>query len=354
MKSIKIGNKDVGDGFATFVIAEAGCNHNGDIGLAKKLIDSAVKSSADIVKFQSYHAELMYSKKTPIMQHFRERMGFGEGATMFDLIKATELPYEHHEPINAYCHDNNIPFASTPFDEETVDFLEQFDPPMYKVASFELVHYPLLRKVAQTGKPLVLSTGMATLGDIENALMVIQREADSQVALLHCVSNYPALPEDYNLRVIETLKRSFDVPVGISDHTPGIETALIAVAAGANLVEKHITVDQTLPGPDHHFSLDVRELCELVSGVRRVEKMLGSSIKHCVPAEEDMKHIGRRSLVAAVDIEAGQTITETAVCIKRPGFGLHPIHFETIIGARAKNSIEADTPLEWDDLLTKD
>ena len=353
MKTIKIGDQNVRDGFPALSIAEAGCNHNGDLHLARRLIDSAADANADLVKFQSYHAEKMYSKQTPIMRHFRERMGFGEDATMFDLIKATELPYEYHEPIYAHCRQRSIPFVSTPFDEETVGFLEKFSPPMYKVASFELVHFPLIRRIAQTGKPIVLSTGMADLGDIEAALRTIEREIEPQVVLLHCVSNYPAMPEDYNLKTIDTLKRAFNFPVGISDHTPGVETALIAVASGANLVEKHITVDKSLPGPDHHFSLDSQELHDLVSGVRRVEAMLGSPIKRCVQAELNMKNIGRRSLVAAIDIEAGEIVTPEFISIKRPGSGLHPMHLETIVGARAEVDIRADTPLQWDHFLIR-
>jgi len=352
MNVVKIGKKSVGDGFPVFVIAEAGCNHNSDIELAKRLVDCAKTAAADIVKFQTYHAELMYSRKTPIMAHFRERMGLGDDATMFDLIKATELPYELHPAIVRHCDKRKIMFASTPFDEDSVDFLEQFDPPVYKIASFEMVHYPLIRKVARTKKPVILSTGMSSLGDIEKALSVIHQEQNDKVILLHCVSNYPAVPEDYNLRVIETLKKAFNTPVGISDHTPGIETALIAVAAGANIVEKHITVDQSLPGPDHHFSLDPKQLNQLVSGVNRVSSMLGTNIKQCLDSEMNMKHIGRRSLVAAIDIRHGETLSERHIAIKRPGYGIHPEFLEMLMGKESIVDIEVDTPLTWEMFLS--
>lgn len=351
MKTVRIGDKFIGDGHPSFIVAEAGCNHNGDLELAKKLIDMAVNAQADVVKFQTYKSELLYSKQTPMLEHFRERMGFGPDATMFDLIKATELPFELHEPIVEHCRTNNIPFTSTPFDTESVDFLEKFDPPAYKIASFEITHYPLMQKVAQTGKPIILSTGMSDLGDIEKALKTIYAEGNDQVILLHCVSNYPAEPQDYNLRAMETIKRAFGVPVGISDHTPGVETALIAIAAGANLIEKHTTLDQSLPGPDHYFSLKPDQLSELVEGARRVEAMLGSPIKHCTAPEEGMKHIARRSLVAAADIKAGEIVGESAIAVKRPGFGLHPELQDVIIGSTARIDIIEDTPLSWEMFL---
>ena len=222
MKEIKIKGKVVGDGKPCYILAEAGCNHNADINIAKKLIDISVEAQADGIKFQTYKAENMYSKKTPMMKHFKERLSVGNDATMYDLIKMTELPYEMHKPIAGYCLEKEIPFLSTPFGEDDVDFLDKFDVPAYKIASFEMTHFPLIKKVAGKGKPVILSTGMSTLGDIEKVLTIINGEGNDQVILLHCVSNYPAKPEDYNLKVIQTLKSAFGYPVGLSDHTPGI------------------------------------------------------------------------------------------------------------------------------------
>jgi len=345
--SIRIGEVSIGNDEPTFVIAEAGCNHNGSIDIAKQLVDSAVKSGAHAVKFQTYASELMYSKQTPMMSHFKERMNLGEDATMFDLIQATELPLEHHEPIVGYCREKSIPFFSTPFDLGSVEFLSQFDPPAYKIASFEMTHFPLLERVGATGRPVILSTGMSNLGDIEKALIQLDKVGSDEVILLHCVSNYPAQPEDYNLRVIETLKRAFGFPVGISDHTPGIETALVAVAAGADIVEKHITVDQQLPGPDHHFSLTPEQLQDLVAGVKRVDLMLGAPYKRCTPSEREMREIGRRSLMAAKDIRKGEVIRHEMLAVKRPGTGLHPQYADVLLGAIAKVDITSDSPLTW-------
>ena len=309
MKTVRIGEKNVGDGNPCFIMAEAGCNHNQELELAKRLVDQAAKARADGVKFQTYRAENMYSRKTPMMAHFKERLSAPDGATMYDLIKMTELPYDFHEPITTYCRQKGVPFFSTPFSEGDVDYLEQLDLPAYKIASFEMTHFPLIRRAASTGRPVILSTGMSTLGDIERVLAIFEREGNDRVILLHCVSNYPCRPEDTNLRVIETLKRTFGFPVGLSDHTPGIEVAKIAIAVGANLVEKHITTDQGLPGPDHYFSLTAEELSALVCAAREIEAMLGSSIKRCTDAELDMKRIGRRSLVAATAIPRGSKIT---------------------------------------------
>ena len=347
MKTIKIGDGKVGDGNPCYVLAEAGCNHNANIDIARKLIDMSVEAGADGIKFQTYKADNMYSKKTPMMQHFKERLSVGENATMYDLIKMTELPYEMHQPISDYCMQMGIPFLSTPFGEDDVDFLDQFDVPAYKIASFEMTHFPLIKKVAGKGKPVILSTGMSTLGDIEKVLEIINAEGNDQVILLHCVSNYPAKPEDYNLKVIQTLKSAFGYPVGLSDHTPGIEVPKIAFAVGVNLIEKHITIDQSLPGPDHYFSLTPDELKELVKVRNGIEKMLGNPQKRCTEAEKSMKYIGRRSLVAAKDIPAGTKIISEMISVKRPGYGLYPELIDNLIGSITVKNIEEDEPLSW-------
>lgn len=351
MKTVHIGTAAVGDGNPCYILAEAGCNHNQRLDFARQLVDTAAAARADGIKFQSYHAENMYSKKTPMMEHFRTRLNAPESATMFDLIKMTELPWDMHEPIVAYCRQKSMPFLSTPFEEAAVDLLERFGVPAYKIAAFEMTHYPLIRKAAATGKPIILSTGMSTLGDIEKALGAVYREGNEQVVLLHCVSNYPARPEDYNLRVIHTLKAAFGCPVGVSDHTPGIDVAKIAIALGANLIEKHITVDQTLPGPDHYFSLTPDELRGLVRARDDIEKILGSPHKTCTEAEQAMKHIGRRSLVAAVDIPVGATVTGDMIAVKRPGYGLHPELMDVVVGSVAVRLISEDEPLAWDMFL---
>lgn len=352
MKVVTIGKKPVGGDNPCFIIAEAGCNHNQSLDLAKKLVDMAVVAEADAVKFQSYHAENMYSKMTPMMEHFRKRLNASADATMFDLIKMTELPWEMHTPIVEYCREKETVFFSTPFELEAVDLLEQFEVPAYKIASFEMTHFPLLKKAAQTGKPMILSTGMSTLGDIEKAMSVIYGEGNDQIILLHCVSNYPARPEDYNLRVIDTLKVAFGCPVGLSDHTPGTKVAEVAMALGADLVEKHVTIDQSLPGPDHYFSLTAEELKALVGARDKIEAMLGSPFKQCTQAEQAMKKIGRRSMVAARKIPSGTVVSPDMIAIKRPGYGLHPEVMDTIVGSATVRDVQGDEPLSWDMFLT--
>lgn len=354
MQTIRFGDRPVGDGHPCYILAEAGCNHNQQLELALKLIDIAKEAGADGVKFQTYRAENIYSKQSPMIEHVRKRIHAPEDATMFDLIKMTELPWEMHTPVVEHCRARGIEFLSTPFDFEAVDLLEAFNVPAYKIASFEMTHYPLLRRVARTGKPVILSTGMSSLGDIEKVLTVLHAEGNDQVVLLHCVSNYPARPEDYNLRVIHTLKTAFGYPVGLSDHTQGIDATKIGLAMGANLIEKHITMDQSLPGPDHYFSLTPGELSALVKARDEIEAMLGSPVKHCTPGEASMKELARRSMVAAVPIAKGATITAEMIAVKRPGSGLHPELFDVLVGSVAQRDIAEDTPLQWDMVIAYD
>lgn len=348
MRTVKIGKKLVGDGYPCYILAEAGCNHNQDLEIAKRLVDMAALSKADGIKFQTYRAENIYSKKTPMMSHFKQRMNAGKGATMYDLIKKTELSWSMHRPIVEYCRKKKVVFLSTPFEEKAVDFLQTFRVPAYKIASFEMTHFPLIRRVARTGKPVILSTGMSSLGDIEKVVSIIQAEGNDSIILLHCVSNYPAKAEDSNLRVLNTLKSAFGFPVGLSDHTPGIEISKIAMAVGANLIEKHITTDQALPGPDHYFSLTIEELRELVKARDFIESVLGSPYKRCADNEKPMKHMGRRSLIAARDIAGGSCVRADMIAVKRPGYGLHPELMENVIGMVAIKDIEEDEPLSWD------
>lgn len=348
VKTVKIGERSIGDGHPCFIIAEAGCNHNGDLGLARKLIDMAVEAKADVVKFQTYNADTMYSKKTPMIKHIKERVKASENSTMYDLIKMTELPYDMHKPIVEYCRERRMPFVSTPFSEYDVDFLEQFNVPCFKIASFEMTHFPLLRKVAATKKPVVISTGMSTLGDIERVLSIFYQAGNDNVVLLHCVSNYPAKPEEMNLRAIPTLKNTFGYPVGLSDHTPGIEVPKIAMAIGANAIEKHITIDQSLPGPDHYFSLTPDELNGLTKAARDIETWLGSPRKHVTERELEMKRIARRSLVAGASMKAGTIVKPEMLAVKRPGMGLDPGMMEVLVGKKVVRDIELDDPLTWD------
>lgn len=351
MKTVHIGTRPVGDGHPCFIIAEAGCNHNQKLDLAKRLVDMAAAANADAVKFQTYAAEEIYSRKTPMLAHFKKLMNAPDDATMFDLSRATELPYNLQPLVAEYCRRRGTTFFSTVSSQKGIDLLEELGVPVYKIASFEMTHFPLLRQVGQTRKPVILSTGMSNLGDIEKAMNAVVQGGSDQIILLHCVSNYPAKPESCNLRAIQTLKTTFDCPVGFSDHTPGIEVTKIAIAIGANMVEKHITVDQNLPGPDHYFSLTPDQLIALVQAAREIEMVLGSPTKFCTAGEEEMKRIGRRSLCAARDIRKGERVTEAMVAVKRPGTGIPTELMDVVIGAIAVRDIEADEPLSWDMFL---
>lgn len=347
MKTIEIGGVAVGDGHPCYVVAEAGCNHNRSLDLARQLVDMAADAGADAVKFQTFTAETIVSSKAAAMEH----IAAGSGKSITELFGELELPTEFHRPIAEHSRARGIPFMSSVFYEEGVALLEALDVPGYKIASFEIGHLPLLREVARTGKPVILSTGMATLRDIERALDTLSAAGDDRVVLLHCVSNYPARPEDYNLRVVESLKTTFGLPVGVSDHTPGIEMPKISVAAGANMIEKHATVDQTLPGPDHSFSVNPAELKAMVAAVRAVEAMLGSPRKRPLDSEREMAALGRRSLVAKTAIPAGTAVTDAMLAVKRPGSGLEPWMADIVLGRKVRRDVAADEPFVWDMFL---
>ena len=345
---IVIGGRAIGPGKPCFIIAEAGSNHNRDLNLALKLIDVAAEACADAVKFQTYSAETLYSKKTPSMEYLNKGKLIKEGETVWDLIKRIEMPREWHPELAAHCKERGVVFLSTPFDLSAVEELERVNVAAYKIASFEITHLPLLRAAAKTGKPIILSTGMADLSDIELAVETIYSEGNRALALLHCAINYPPRYEDLNLRSMDTIRQAFGVPVGFSDHTLGIISDVAAVARGANIIEKHFTLDRSLPGPDHSFSLEPGELKTMCDAIRDTEKALGSPIKKHTEAEKEMHRLARRSLVAARDIQAGAIITDDMIDVKRPGFGIHPRFMELIVGRAAKRAIEQDDILSWD------
>lgn len=348
MRKVKIGNHWIGDGEPCFIIAEAGSNHNRDFKQALRLIDVAVESGADAVKFQTYSAETIYSKKTPMASYLKNKNLVEEGETLWDIIKRIEIPREWHKGLNNYCNKKGIMFLSTPFDIKAVDELEEVDMKAYKIASFEITHLPLLEYVSKTGKPIILSTGMANLSDIETALEVIYKHGNNQVVLLHCAINYPPRYEDLNLRAMETMRQAFQLPVGFSDHTLGITSDIAAVALGACVIEKHLTLDRTLPGPDHPFALEPDELKAMVDSIRNTEKALGSPIKKHTEAEKELYRIGRRSLVAACNIPKGTIITKDMIDVKRPGYGIPTKMIDVVIGKMAKVDIEEDDIITWE------
>ena len=348
MKTLTIGKRKIGEGFPCFVIAEAGSNHDRKLDQAFKLIDAAAAAGADAVKFQTYSAETIYSKKTPKPEYLKKKNLSGKNESLWEIIKRIEMPREWHPKLKEYCAQRGIIFMSTPFDLKAVDELEKVNMPVYKIASFEITHFPLLEKCAKTGKPIILSTGMADLSDIETALDVIYKAGNKQVALLHCAINYPPKYQDIHLRAMDTMRQAFALPVGFSDHTLGIIVDIAAVARGACIIEKHFTLDRKLSGPDHPFALEPNELKAMVEAIRQTEQSLGSPIKKRTAAEEELYKLARRSLVAAGDIPKGVKITRKMLEVKRPGYGIPTKMMDIVIGRRAKIHIEEDDILTWE------
>ena len=348
IKKVKIGERVVGSGESCFIIAEVGSNHDRKYEQALKLIDIAIDAKADAVKFQTYSAEKIYSKKTPKMSYLKKDNITGKDESVYDLIKRIEIPREWQKDLYDYCAEKGIMFLSTPFDLQAVDELEAINVMAYKVASFEITHFPLLEYIAKTGKPTILSTGMADLSDIETALEIFYKNGNDDVILLHCAINYPVKYEDLHLRAMKTMRQSFQVPVGFSDHTLDITSDIAAVALGACVIEKHFTLDRKLPGPDHPFALEPDELKAMVEAIRDTEAALGSPIKKHTKAEEELYKLARRSLVAACDIPIGTIITHEMIEVKRPGLGIHPKNLDVVIGRKARIDIEEEDILTWE------
>ena len=342
---VKVGERWIGGGEPCFVIAEAGANHNRDLAMGKELIDVAAEARADAVKFQTYSAETLYSKKTP-------RFSYLEGVSdqdTWDLIKGIELPREWQGELAAHAARRGIVFLSTPFDHQAVDELAALGVPAYKIASFEIVDLPLIGHAASKGRPIILSTGLASYEDIADAIAACAGAGNRDVMLLQCASLYPAPPARMNLRAMATMRRAFAVPVGLSDHSLGIHVASAAVALGASIVEKHFTLDRRLPGPDHPFAVEPGELRALVTHIREVEAALGDGLKLGPAPEEAEMHLkARRSLIAARPIPRGTRIERSMIAIKRPGSGIRPKFVDLVVGRVASVDIEEDAVLTWE------
>ena len=342
---VKIGNRSVGDGEPCFIVAEAGANHNRDLSMGKELIDVAARAGADAVKFQTYSAETLYSKKTPRFTYL-ERQTSKE---TWNLIKEIELPREWQAELAAHAAARGIAFFSSPFDYRAIDELDALGVPAFKIASFEIVDLPLIRYAAAKRRPMIISTGLATYEDVQDALEACWAAGNRDVVLLQCASLYPAPPARMNLRAIATLRQAFGVPVGLSDHTLGIHVASAAVGLGACVVEKHFTLSRSLPGPDHPFAVEPAELAEMVRQIREVEAALGDGRKlGPAPEEEEMHQKARRSLIAARWIPKGTRIERDMIAIKRPGFGIRPKFVDLVLGRVAKVDIDEDTVLTWE------
>jgi Sialic acid synthase len=319
----------------TFVIAEIGANHNRSLSLAKEMIDVAAEAGADAAKFQIYSAPTLYSAQQDPQMHY-------DGRELNSLIESVETPRNWLPELSAYCRKKNILFFATPFDMAAVDELDDVSE-LFKIASFEIVDLPLIRHTASKGKPMIISTGLANMGEIEDAYMACLSQKNGQVVFLQCASCYPASASIMNLRSMATMKRAFGTPVGLSDHTLGIHISVAAVAMGASVIEKHCTMDRKMKGPDHPFAIEPDELKEMVRQIREVEAAQGDGFKRG-PQSDEMKLYGmaRRSIHAAVDIAAGTRITEQMLIAKRPGYGLRPKYIDWVVGRKASRDITQD------------
>ena len=330
----------------TLIIAEAGVNHNGDIELAKKLIASAAAAGADLVKFQSFITAKSISLQAPKAQYQKDSTGSAE--SQFEMVRKLELSKADHQVLIAECRQHGIGFFSTAFDTESFDMLLELGLSLVKIPSGEITNLPFLRHVAACGKPIILSTGMALLGEIEAALEVLEHAGTprDRITVLHCNTEYPTPMSDVNLRAMRSLKETFGVNVGYSDHTVGIEVPIAAVALGATVIEKHFTLDRKLPGPDHQASLEPHEMKAMVSAIRNIEQALGDGIKRPSPSEAKNRSIVRKSLVAVRAIHAGEQFSAANVTAKRPGTGMSPMRWDEVIGRTAARNFAADELIE--------
>lgn len=336
----------VGPGQPCFIIAEAGVNHDGDVGRACALIDAAADAGAHAVKFQTFRTDLLVTEGARKAAY--QENGTGADESQADMLRRLELPADSWRLLSDRCRQRGIIFLSTPFDEDSAELLHDLGVPAIKLPSGELTNLPLIASIARRGRPIILSTGMGTLGEVASAVQVVEAAGAPPLALLHCVSDYPTAPEDANLRAMDTLRAQFDVPVGWSDHTTGIDIAIAAVALGATIIEKHFTLDRELPGPDHAASLEPDELTLLVSSVRRVESAMGDGMKAPRPCEAACAASSRRSVVLTRDLDAGTVLTADVLAARRPGTGIPPSRMHEVIGTTLDVALDANTPLCWD------
>jgi N-acetylneuraminate synthase len=341
--AVTFAGRRVGPGQPCFIIAEAGVNHNGEVTRAKRLVDAARAAGADAVKFQTFKAERLAAPAAPKAAYQRKATPRGESHVA--MLRRLELSEEAHGQVASHCRAQGILFLSTPFEEVSADMLDRLGLPAFKIASGDLTNGPLLAHVARKGKPMIVSTGMATLQEVDAAVRTIRSCGLRQIILLHCVSRYPADVAEANVRAMDVMRRTWRLPIGYSDHTLGIEVALAAVARGACVIEKHLTLDRSLPGPDHAASLDPREFAALVRGIRIVEAALGHGRKQPAPSEVETAVVARKSLVAAVPLQTGSRLTAEQIVIQRPGTGLPPAMLPHVVGRIVATRVDAGTVL---------
>jgi len=328
------------------IIAEAGVNHNGDMNLARQLIDAASDAGVDMVKFQTFTADKLVTEQAGKADYQKQSTGSGE--SQYSMIRRLELSRQMHVDLIEHCKLRGIEFFSTGFDPESVDMLVDLGIDHFKVPSGEITNLPYLRHVGRYGKPTILSTGMADLGEIEDALKVLEKAGTSRdlITMLHCNTEYPTPMADVNLRAMSSMRDAFGVAVGYSDHTQGIEVPIAAVALGATVIEKHFTLDRNLPGPDHQASLEPNELKAMVEAIRNIEQALGDGIKRPTTSEAKNMFVARKSLVAASIIRAGEPFTESNLTVKRPGMGVSPMRWDEVLGRRASRDFSIDELIE--------
>lgn len=364
---ITIGKKLIRTG-SCFIIAEAGVNHNGKIELAKKLVDAAKDAGADAIKFQTFKAEDVVTKDTSMANY--QKKNVGEKETQQEMLKRLELSYDDFIKLKKYSDEKDIIFLSTPHSEDTIDFLEPLVP-AYKIGSGDLTNLPFLEKIAKKSKPIILSTGMATMEELKEALNIIYSQGNKKIVLLHCTTNYPCSLNEVNLRAMQTMQEELNCLIGYSDHTLGISVSIVAVILGAAVIEKHFTLNKSLPGPDHKASLEPNELKKMIHEIRNmenrlnggekieeilktiqnIEEILGSPIKKLTKNEERIKMFVRKSIVANVDIPKGTAITKDMISIKRPGTGIPPKHLDKVVGKKTKQNIKQDELISFEQLI---
>lgn len=342
---IAINNRKIGAGFPTYVIAEMSANHNQDLNKAIKIVEAAKAAGADAVKLQTYTADTMTIDCDN--EYFKIKGTIWEGQNLHKLYQQALTPWEWHPVLKELCDRIGLDLFSTPFDLTSVDFLEKYDVPAYKIASFEVVDIPLLKRIARTGKPIIMSTGMATAEEIDEALETIRAEGNEQIALLKCTSAYPAPMEEMNLKTIPYFLNKYALPVGLSDHTIGSVSAVAAVALGGCVIEKHLTLSRQDPGPDSTFSTEPEEFKSMVNDIRAVEKALGTSTYEITEKQKENR-VFRRSLFIVKDVKAGEALSHDNVRSIRPGHGLHTRYLDQVLGKKAVKDIKKGVPLRWE------
>lgn len=347
MNKIVMGNHKIGEEQPIFIIAEIGVNHNGNIKIAKKLVDAAKAAKADCVKFQTFVTEEVIAQDAPLAQYQKIS---STAKTQRDLVKKLELSAAAFADLKRYVENLDLVFLSTPFDFKSIDLLAKLDVPGFKISSGDLTNKPFIEKIASTGKPIILSTGMAEMHEIHESVEWIKKAGNSPYCLLQCTSSYPTQIHDCNLTTIPALEKEFKVPIGFSDHTTDSIAAIVSVGLGAKIIEKHITLDKKMDGPDHALSMEPHELISFVSNIRKAENAIGDGIKRCLPCEIDVRNVARKSIVAVNPLTKGAVIKKESVGIKRPGTGIEPKHLDGVISKRLKQNIGVDQVISWSDL----